>query len=209
MSRSPATPAEQVYLRLVADYQSAILNYIYRLVGDPDVAEDLTQETYIKAWRALERLDLDVAAEPRRRAWLYRIAHNTATDHLRRRGRLKWLSLDAWRAWGRSEAGAGLRAHDAAGRPLEGPLAHGLVAEDPATRLAAGGELRQALASLTAEQRQVLWLFTQAGLNADEVAEVLGIQSAAARKRHQRAREAFQAAWDAVAEEATVEEGGA
>ncbi len=158
--------AERVYLRLVADYQTAILNYLYRLVGDVDVAEDLTQDTFIKAFRALERLELGEEAEPRRRAWLYRIAQNSATDHLRRQARLRWLSLDAVRHRG------------------EG---------DPASRFVAAEPVYQALDRLSAAHRDVLLLFVHAGLDANEVAEVLGITPEAARKRRQRAREAFEA----------------
>ena len=171
MSGPRASRAESVYLELVGSYQSAILNYIYRLVGDADLAEDLTQETYIKAYRALERLDLDENAESRRRAWLYRIAHNTATDHLRRQARLRWLSLDAVR-------------HRGGG--------------DPAGPLAESAPVREALAKLTDDQRQVLLLFGHAGLEATEVAEVLAISPEAARKRWQRAREAFEATYQDI-----------
>jgi RNA polymerase sigma-70 factor (ECF subfamily) len=171
VSRSSASPAERAYLDLVARYQSAILNYLYRLVGDADLAEDLTQETYVKAYGAIERLDLAEDAEARRRAWLYRIAHNTATDHLRRRARLQWLSLDR------------LRAHGSG---------------DPADAMADRQPVQQAMAQLTEEQRQVLQLFIGEGLSANEVGEVLGISAAAARKRRQRARGAFQAAYQAM-----------
>jgi RNA polymerase sigma-70 factor (ECF subfamily) len=207
VNRDRASVAEQMYLHLVSAYQSAILNYIYRLVGDADVAEDLTQDTYIKAWRALDRLDLDAGAEPRRRAWLYRIAHNTATDHLRRRGRFRWLSLDTWRGLGvgstddiadvdAADAGRFHGGDDEAVHELD--RVSGLAMEDPGTLPARSDAVRQALAMLSAEQRQVLLLFSHVGLSADEVAEVLGIQPAAARKRRQRAREAFEAAWSQV-----------
>lgn len=176
MSSERAGPAERVYLRLVADYQTAILNYLYRLVGDVELAEDLTQDTFIKAYRALERLELGDDAEARRRAWLYRIAQNTATDHFRRQGRLKWLSLE------------GLRRQPA---------------DDLATVSAnAGDPARQALALLSREHREVLLLFGQGGLDAAEVADVLGISPEAARKRRQRARESFAAAYEQVAGEA-------
>ncbi len=204
-----ASIAEQTYLHLVQAYQSAILNYIYRLVGDADVAEDLTQDTYIKAWRALERLDLGADAEPRRRAWLYRIAHNTATDYLRRRGRFRWLSLDAWSGAGHGaaagESAAGMDAGDpdrlldlADDEPADLDAARALAQSDPAVSPPGRDALRRALALLSAEQRQVLLLFSHIGFSADEVAEVLGIQPAAARKRRQRAREAFEAAWRKV-----------
>jgi RNA polymerase sigma factor (sigma-70 family) len=175
MAEAVAARRERVYLELVGRYQSAILNYVYRLVGDPDLAEDLTQETFLKAYRSLGQLETDSDAEARRRAWLYRIAHNAATDHLRRRARLRWLSLDAVRGTGGG---------------------------DPAEPVTAREPVRRALAALPDEQRAVLHLFAQAGLNAGEVAEVLGISEEAARKRRQRAREAFEAAYLAAGGEA-------
>lgn len=168
VSRDRASPAERAYLELVARYQSAILNYVYRLVGDSELAEDLTQETYVKAYGAIERLDLGASAEARRRAWLYRIAHNVATDHLRRKARLQWLSLDRLRGQGSG---------------------------DPADEVVEREPVNQAMSKLTAEQREVLQLFCSEGLSALEVAEVLGISAAAARKRRQRAREAFEGAY--------------
>ena len=41
-----------LYERLFADYQTPILNYLYRLLGDPALAEDLTQETFTRAWNS-------------------------------------------------------------------------------------------------------------------------------------------------------------
>ena len=131
VSRPGAPGAERVYLTLVAEHQTAILNYLYRLVGDADAAEDLTQETYVKAWRALERLELDEDAEARRRAWLYRIAHNAALDHLRRKTRFRWLGLDALRG-GSGETGDWQLAAGLAGQYrvlLAGGLTPGNVAD--------------------------------------------------------------------------------
>ncbi len=170
MSHTEAPRAERVYLSLVSEHQTAILNYLYRLVGDADTAEDLTQETYVKAWRALERLELGEEAAARRRAWLYRIAHNTALDHLRRKTRFRWLGLDALRG------GEG----------------------DPAGQVVDGAPVRQALRRLGEDHRQVLLLFNQEGMSSEEVSEVLGISPAAARKRRQRARDAFREIYDAL-----------
>lgn len=165
------TRAERVYLDLVGTYQSAILNYIWRMVGDPEVAEDLTQDSFLKAWRALNRLELGEDAEARRRAWLYRIAHNTAADHLRRKARLRWISLEAM--WGIGE----------------GDPTHEVEVREPLVRT---------LDVLSDDHRQVLLLFEQHGLSSEEVASVLGISDTAARKRRQRARNAFQTAYDRI-----------
>lgn len=162
---------ERIFLEMVGSYQSPILHYVYRLVGDTDLAEDLTQETFLKAYRALDQLELQPDAEERRRAWLYRIAHNTATDHLRRKARLRWLSLDRLRASGDG---------------------------DPSEAIATGEPVRLALAELTPEHQTVLHLFAQAGLTAAEVGEVLDISESAARKRRQRARNAFESAYRAA-----------
>jgi RNA polymerase sigma-70 factor (ECF subfamily) len=154
---------------MVAAHQGAILNYVYRLVGDIDVAEELTQDTFVKAYRALERLDLDQDKAYLRRAWLYRIAQNTATDHLRRRARLRWFSLD------------NLTRAETPPAPAADP------AEVPDER----EPVRRVLASLDEAQRHILLLFNHEGLSADEVADVLGISAVAARKRRQRASETF------------------
>jgi RNA polymerase sigma-70 factor (ECF subfamily) len=166
----PANQAERVYLELVAEMQTAILNYLFRLVGDVDTAEDLTQETFLRAYRALHRLDLEETAQGRRRAWLYRIAHNAAADHHRRRSRLDWVPL-----------GSLLRA------PRSDP---GVVSEerDP---------VRRALAHLDPDAREVLLLFNYEGLDTREVAAVLDISEEAARKRRQRARAQFMTAYEA------------
>ena len=63
---------------------------IYRIVGNVDDAQDLTQETFIKALQRQEQIkDLDKAAH-----WLSRIASNTAIDFLRRHGRVNFSDID-------------------------------------------------------------------------------------------------------------------
>ncbi len=172
-----ASRAERVYLELVRQHQAAILGFIWRRVGDHPLAEDLTQETFVKAWRALGRLELADDAADRRRAWLYRIARNTVTDHMRRRARLQWLSLDAVR-----ERGGG----------------------DPSGSVAQREPVQRALAALDPDQREVLLLFGHIGMSAVEVGEVLGISEVAARKRRQRAKAAFEAHWNAIEAAADV-----
>jgi DNA-directed RNA polymerase specialized sigma24 family protein len=71
---SRASEATSLFERLFAEYQTPILNYLFRLVGDPALAEDLVQEAFTRAGRARARLI--VVENPR--AWLYRIATNAA-----------------------------------------------------------------------------------------------------------------------------------
>jgi RNA polymerase sigma-70 factor (ECF subfamily) len=80
-------PIEQLY----QDYHQPIIRYLERLVHQHETAEDLSQETFIKAMRHREQLD-QVASV---RHWLYRIATNTAYDYLRRQQRVAWSSLSS------------------------------------------------------------------------------------------------------------------
>lgn len=84
-----ASPFEQIY----QEWNQPIFLYILRLVGNREQAEDLTQETFEKAFRALPK----TGAGLKLAAWLYRIGTNTAYDALRRRkliAFLPWQDLD-------------------------------------------------------------------------------------------------------------------
>lgn len=70
-------------------YYARIYNYVYRMVGNVKDAEDLTQESFFKAYRALRRSDQPANLS----AWLYRIASNTCMDVLRRRRLIRWQPL--------------------------------------------------------------------------------------------------------------------
>ncbi|MBK6770355.1 MAG: sigma-70 family RNA polymerase sigma factor [Ardenticatenales bacterium] len=159
--RLSPTEAETVYADLVRTQHRAIYNYVYRIVWDAAVAEDVTQDAYLRAYRALRRLPRDANF----RAWLYRIATNAATDELRRRKRrpAELLGLaPSLRADGENE-------------------------DERLRRLAIEG----AMAAIASHHRVILNLFEFAELSAPEVAEALGIKPEAARKRRQRAREAL------------------
>src|SRR2546423_12237212 len=67
---------------LVRRYQRPIVSYVYRMVGDYEAALDLTQEVFIKVYNSLSRY----RAEFKFSTWIYKIAHNSAVDHLRRYG---------------------------------------------------------------------------------------------------------------------------
>jgi RNA polymerase sigma-70 factor (ECF subfamily) len=83
---------------LVAAYEKKIFNVIYRILGDYEEAADLTQETFISAYRAFDRFRGDSKVY----TWLYQIAINHCRNRLRQRGRtqgLKIESLDQPRDW--------------------------------------------------------------------------------------------------------------
>ena len=75
------------YDELFYRYNARICLYLARRVGDDETGRDLAQETFIKAWQALPRLQ----GEKYFQGWLYRIATNVAKDHLRRQKLIRWL----------------------------------------------------------------------------------------------------------------------
>jgi RNA polymerase sigma-70 factor (ECF subfamily) len=72
---------DMAFAELLRRYLSPIGNFLYQLVRDRDTAEDLTQETFLKAWKNLRRFDRSRSF----RTWLYVIARNTAFDHFKKK----------------------------------------------------------------------------------------------------------------------------
>lgn len=158
---------EQLFER----YHAPILNYLHRMVGDRALAEDLTQDAFVKAYRALPGTRSDLAFK----AWIYRIATNTAISHLRRRKIVKWV-------------------------PFLGTQDH---ASDEAIDRSVGRrfDVQQALEQLPQHYASALLLRHYQGLSLAETAEALGITENAAKLRLFRARKAFAAVYGEPAEE--------
>lgn len=75
---------------VVAKYGKQVYNIAYRMVGDKHEAEDLTQEAFLRAYKSLASLKEDDLVD----RWLYRIVSNVTIDHLRRRPKRPYLSLN-------------------------------------------------------------------------------------------------------------------
>jgi RNA polymerase sigma-70 factor, ECF subfamily len=138
----------------------AIYRYLLRMTGSREVAEDLTQEVFVRVVRSSERYE----ERERERAWLFRIARNLRTDHLRHERRTPASDT----LWGVDVAGAAMQ---------------GL-------RLS----LSQALDDLEANDREVFVLAEISGLSYAEIAAVCVTTPAAVRSRIYRARQALRAA---------------
>ena len=80
------SPVERLYLA----YQPQVLRYLTRMVGQPQMAQDLTQETFLRATTVAAPAD-----EPHQRAWIFRIARNLALNHIRDTSRHLALAPDA------------------------------------------------------------------------------------------------------------------
>ncbi|NUR04816.1 MAG: sigma-70 family RNA polymerase sigma factor [Streptomyces sp.] len=179
----PATTTDRdEFVRLTDPYRRELLAHCYRMLGSVDEAEDLVQETYLRAWRSYEGYEGRASL----RTWLHRIATNTCLTALESRAR---RPLPAGLG-GPSEAPEEPLRPPATDVPWLQPLPDALV--DPATVVAARGSLRLALVAalqhLPARQRAVLILRDVLAWRAPEVASLLGTSTAAVKSSLQRAR---------------------
>ncbi len=159
---------DQAFTVLVERYHAQVLRYFARQTGDPELAADLTQETFLDAFRRLERLTDDRPFA----AWLFRIAHNNLLHEWRRQRVRRLISLD-WLCASAGERHGALRAGDATPQSHERDL------------------IQRALDDLSPNLRAALLLHSLCGFSGEEVAAILGISPAATRQRIARAKEHF------------------
>src|SRR3954470_15731324 len=81
---------EMTFDTILTEQAAPLTRHLQRIVGDHQTAEDLRQETFVRAWRSAPR----DAGAPVLRAWLHRTARNLALDELRRRRRREHVAFD-------------------------------------------------------------------------------------------------------------------
>ncbi len=158
--------------RLVEHYQTSIYNVSLRMVGDAAVAEDITQETFVSAFRALHTFSAGNF-----RAWLFRIATNACRDHLRSAQVRRNTSLDAL-----------------VDSPSFSFTSEQESPEEFAVRRELSSFIQQSLLTLPTDQRMVLVLVDIQALSYEEAARVLKTPVGTVKSRLSRAREAMRTA---------------
>lgn len=177
MTSDPAS-ARAFVERLYAAHHSEIYAYLARMLREDELAADLTQETFVKAFRAFDTLE----DHNRARAWLYQIAGRTALDELRRR---KIVRFVPWTGESRGSVSS---------------------AEDQVLRLRLSADLERALLRIPPRQRQALLLSELHELSGLELAEALGVSHVAARALLTRGRESLRQALAAERAKSAIEE---
>ncbi len=155
--------------QLVGEYQTAVFNLTYRMLGEPQEAEDAAQEAFLRAYANLSRYD------PQRsfKTWLLSIASNHCIDRLRKR-RLTWLSIEE-----------------------EGMMPHpALVSSEPSPEDAymdaeRSNDMQALLSQIPPDYRAVVVLRYWYDMSYTEIAETLDTTESAIKSRLFRARQAL------------------
>ena len=164
-----ANGVEGSFEELVRRYQRPIAAYVYRVVGDYESSLDLTQEIFIKVYSSLSRY----RSEFKFSTWIYKIAHNSAVDHLRRNsGRERSLCQ-------------GLENDQ-----YELPIVSGrLSPEQESERRERRLEIESVVHSLPLAYRELIVLRHSQDLTYEEIVEVTGLPLGTVKNRLFRARE--------------------
>ncbi len=178
--------ADEEFLQVIAPYRRELLAHCYRMLGSVHDAEDLVQETYVRAWRSFRGFE----GRSSLRTWLYRISTNACLNALDSRSR---RPLPTGLGAPSSDPGDSLveLAEVTWLEPLPDAMV-GASASDPAAIVVSQASIRLALIAalqhLPPRQRAVLLLRDVLRLRAAEVAEVLDTSTAAVNSILQRAR---------------------
>lgn len=167
---------------IVQRYQRQIYAYVYRMMGNPDDAADLTQDCFIRAYKNLDRTSDDLNMS----AWLHRIASNACLDVLRRRQRIRWLPWDM---------------------PKHEHLLEDGGTDDPHRNAEASESssiVQRTLNRMTPRNRAALILREYEGLSCDEIGDILGISRSATKSVLFRGREEFRKIYIELGGEATA-----
>ena len=156
--------------QLLLEHQKNVYNLCYRMAGNPDDAMDLSQETFLRAWRFLDQYQFASAFS----TWLYRLCSNICIDFLRRRRRQQTVPLTFEDADGEEQTYAV-------------PDAQPLPEEQVELKLTRE-TLAAAMAQLLPEHRAVLQLRVVNEMSYEQIADVLDIQIGTVKSRLSRAR---------------------
>ncbi|HLZ57147.1 MAG TPA: RNA polymerase sigma factor [Ktedonosporobacter sp.] len=171
-----ASSDEATLTRLYEQFKRPIHSYTYRLLGNQEDADDVTQEVFVRActsWNGLyEREHLS--------AWLYRIATNLCVDVLRRRKRISWWPLSPRN-----------RSDEYSDDMTNDTMAYFLSDSGGIPEIAERDLIRLTLSNMPEEYAIVLVLSAAQGVGYQEIADIVGVTPNAAATRISRAKKMF------------------
>lgn len=158
----------EAFALLLDRYLTPIYNFAYRLCGNAEEAQDIAQETFIKAWEHIEKFRIDDSFK----TWIYQIARNTTIDHLRKKKHIQFTDME----------------NSEGENPLIERTADILPLPDELYRRAEERELLEKLLDeLPIIYKEVLVLYYNEELNFREIAEIQGKPIDTVKSQHRRA----------------------
>jgi len=157
---------EEVFAKLLEKHLSPVFNFLYRITGSKEVAEDLAQETFVKVWKNLKNFNRNRSFK----AWLFTIAKNTTYDYFKKK---KEVAFSAFV----NEEGESIFNEIAGENILPDEILH---------RKDIANELEEILKKLPPHYRAILLLHYKEDFSLHEIAEILGEPYNTIKSRHQR-----------------------
>jgi len=179
------TTATQAVEQLIQEYGKLVFHVIFSLTNDWQESQDLTQETFLLAFRNIDAARKASGPQFHDKAWLLSIAVNTTRMFWRRRTiqTLPFTSLQSANVESRGQ------------REAPAPYEEIPGEDDPSTLIAERDTVQRCLNQLSVAYRIPLLLSIVAGFSSQEIARMLDLQEATVRQRLARARKAFQLAY--------------
>src|SRR5512143_1953131 len=166
---------ERAFQELVDRYQTRLLNFVYRTIGDREKAEDLVQEVFIRVYRHIHRFDRTKKFS----TWVYTIASNLAKNELRNRSRNPLVLFQTIKGnW--DDDDRPLQFEDTTARP-----------DDLFRKRHLRELVEDSVAKLPAHHREVFVLRELEGKSYEEIAEITECNLGTVKSRLNRARNAF------------------
>lgn len=163
--------SRSAYGELVQRYEKKLIRTIFRMVGNVQTAEDLAQETFLKAYDRLDRFDSSKRFSP----WLFQIGVNTSIDWMRRNRKVHQYSLQEM---------------------TRGEGTYEISQDDPRPGMELRQEVQHVLGQIPMQYRTVLMLRDLEGFPCSEVADIVGRKEPTIRWRLLKAREMFRELWE-------------
>jgi len=157
---------EETYAEIVKIYLNQIYNFVFRLAGDRDAAEDITQETFVKVWKNLKKFDQSKSFK----TWLFTIAKNTTYDWLKKKKEIPFSSFvdEEGESW------------------LENISSEEILPDEILERKDIADEFEKILEKIPVHYRAILLLHYKEDFSLHEIAEILDEPYNTVKSRHQR-----------------------
>ncbi len=167
------TGDEDAFAELVSRYRNQLVSYIYRMISDYDGAVDLTQETFVRVYRAADRYQQSHAFS----TYIYRIATNLAISELRKRKRRRLVSLTGF--FQSNDGSEPLEFNPPDERPLQ---------DTELVEFERRAAVQRAIGTLPEKYRAPLILRDVEGRSYEEISQILGTSEGTVKSRISRAR---------------------